>query len=284
MTEYLATGFAGLDRTGDPDVYVRCLRYLGALPGMRAIKDASLERLALAPGARVLEVGCGLGVEAAALAQQVGSGVTGGPGGPGGTVGLAVGLDASQTMLGRAARDQRPEAGAKPAFVVGEGARLPFAANVFDACRIERTLQHVPDPGLVLAEMGRTTRPGGAVLAVEPDWGTFVVDSNFENVSRRLAQFWCDSFRCGWIGRRLGRFMAEAGLVGVEIVPLSLVLRHLEAAEAVYSLLETADRAVADGAVSLAEATAFAAEQRQRDAEGTFFSSLTFFMAVGYKP
>ena len=149
---------------------------------------------------------------------------------------------------------------------------------------VERTLQHVPDPGLVLAEMGRTTRPGGAVLAVEPDWGTFVVDSNFENVSRRLAQFWCDSFRCGWIGRRLGRFMAEAGLVGVEIVPLSLVLRHLEAAEAVYSLLETADRAVADGAVSLAEATAFAAEQRQRDAEGTFFSSLTFFMAVGYKP
>ena len=76
MAEYLATGFAGLDRTADPDVYVRCLRYLGALPGMRAIKDASLERFGLAPGARVLDVGCGLGVEAAALAQRVGSGVT----------------------------------------------------------------------------------------------------------------------------------------------------------------------------------------------------------------
>nr|WP_246197927.1 methyltransferase domain-containing protein [Solidesulfovibrio aerotolerans] len=161
---------------------------------------------------------------------------------------------------------------------------MPFAAGVFDACRIERTLQHVPDPGLVLAEMARATRPGGTVLAVEPDWGTFVVDSDFTNVSRRLAHFWCDSFRCGWIGRRLGRLLAAAGLDGVEIVPLSLVLRRLEAAEAVYSLLETADRAAADGAVSAAEATAFAAEQRRRDTEGTFFFSLTFFMAVGRKP
>ena len=78
--------------------------------------------------------------------------------------------------------------------------------------------------------------------------------------------------------------MAEAGLVGVEIVPLSLVLRRLEAAEAVYSLLETAARAVTDGAVSAADATAFAVEQRRRDADGTFFSSLTFFMASGHKP
>ena len=52
MAEYLATGFAGLDRTADPDVYVRCLRYLGDTPGMRAIKDESLTRLGLAAGGK----------------------------------------------------------------------------------------------------------------------------------------------------------------------------------------------------------------------------------------
>jgi len=278
MAEYLATGFAGLDRTGDPDVYLRCLRYLGDAPGMRAIKDESVGLLGLAPGARVLDVGCGLGVEAAALAAQVALV------GPGGKRGLAVGLDASQTMLAQAAREQQKTAGSRPVFAAGDGARLPFAAGAFDACRIERTLQHMSDPGAALAEMGRATRSGGAVLAVEPDWGTFVVDSDFAAVSRRLAQFWCDSFRCGWIGRRLGRLMAGAGLVGVEVLPRSLVLRSLEAAEAVYSLLETADRAATDGAVSRAEAAAFQDEQRRRDAAGTFFSSLTFFMAVGHKP
>ena len=275
MAEYLATGFAGLDRTADPDVYLRCLRYLGDVPGMRAIKVESLGLLGLAPGARVLDVGCGLGAEAAALAALVG---------PGGKPGLAVGLDASQTMLAQAAREQQKTDGSRPVFAAGDGARLPFAAGSFDACRIERTLQHVPDPGAALAEMGRATRPGGAVVAVEPDWGTFVVDSDFAALSRRLAQFWCDSFRCGWIGRRLGRLMAGAGLVGVEILPRSLVLQSLEAAEAVYSLLETADRAAAAGFVSQVEAAAFQDEQRRRDAAGTFFSSLTFFMAVGRKP
>ncbi|MHC1788616.1 methyltransferase domain-containing protein [Solidesulfovibrio sp.] len=272
MAEYLATGFAGLDRAADPDVYVRCLRYLGQAPGMRAIKDESVARLGLVPGDAALEVGCGLGVEAAAMAGLVGND------------GLAVGLDASRTMLARAAGDLGGVHGARPGLVAGDGARLPFADGVFAGCRIERTLQHVPDPGTVLAEMARVARPGGTVLAVEPDWGTFVVDSNAVAVSRRLAQFWCDSFRCGWIGRRLGRLMAEVGLVGVEIIPRSLVLGSLTAAEAVYSLLETADRAVAAGTVSQGAAASFKAEQRRRDAAGTFFSSLTFFTAIGKKP
>lgn len=272
MAEYLATGFAGLDRTTDPDVYVRCLRYLGGTPGMRAIKDESLARLGLAAGGKALEVGCGLGVEAAALAGLVGP------------TGLAVGLDASRTMLARARLGLASAAGDRPVLAAGDGARLPFADEVFDACRIERTLQHVVDPGAVLAEMGRVTRTGGAVLAVEPDWGTFVVDSDLTDVSRRLARFWADSFRCGWIGRRLGRLLAEAGLEDIEILPRSLVLRRLEAAEAVYDLFETADRAVAAGLVSQAGAALFTAEQRRRDAAGVFFSSLTFFMAIGRKP
>ncbi|KHK01780.1 methyltransferase domain-containing protein [Desulfovibrio sp. TomC] len=272
MAEYLATGFAGLDRTVDPDVYVRCLRYLGDAPGMRAIKDASITRLGLSPGVAALEVGCGLGVEAAAMAAATGN------------AGLAVGLDASQTMLRRAAADMGARAGNRPVLTAGDGARLPFADEVFAACRIERTLQHVADPGAVLGEMARVARPGGVVLAVEPDWGTFVVDSRHVAVTRRLARFWCDSFRCGWIGRRLARLMAAVGLVGIEIVPHSLVLRRLDAAEAVYSLCETADRAAASGLVTRAAAASFQTEQRRLDASGVFFSSLTFFMAVGRKP
>jgi SAM-dependent methyltransferase len=272
MAEYLATGFAGLDRAADPDIYVRCLRYLGNAPGMRAIKDDSLARLGLTPGDTALEVGCGLGVEAAAMAVAAGA------------AGLVVGLDASQTMLGRAAAEFGGRPGSIPVLAAGDGAHLPFAAGVFAACRIERTLQHVVDAAAVLAEMARVVRPGGVVLAVEPDWGTFVVDSQYLEVTRRLARFWCDSFRCGWIGRRLGRLMAEVGLAGIEIIPHSLVLRRLAAAEAVYSLGETATRAAAAGAVTQAAAASFQAEQRRLDASGAFFSSLTFFTAIGRKP
>jgi len=270
--EYLATGFAGLDRAADPQAYVACLRLLGRTPGMRAIKDASLERLGIRPGARSLEVGCGLGVEAAAMARLAGPG------------GLAAALDLSWRMLVCAAQKAAGEAGGALCPVAGDGLRLPFAADVFDACRVERTLQHVADPGDVLAEMVRVVRPGGVVVAVEPDWGAFVVDSRFRDVSRALAAFWCDSFRCGWIGRRLARHMAEAGLGGITVSPCSLVVDTLEAAEAVYNLEATARRAVAAGNVSAAEARAFLAEQRSLDAAGRFFCSLTFFLASGVKP
>jgi SAM-dependent methyltransferase len=269
--EYLATGFAGLDRAADPDVYVRCLRLLGANPGMRAIKDESLALQEAAPGEAVLDVGCGLGQEASALGGQVGP------------AGLAVGLDASRVMLSRAVA-AAVAMSRSAAFVAGDAMSLPFAEGAFAACRIERTLQHLAEPGAALAEMARVVRPGGLVVAVEPDWGTFVVDSDHVAVARQLAAFWCDSFRSGWVGRRLGRLLAQAGLTGIEVVGRSLLLTELAGAEAVYSLFETADRAVAAGAVSHGAAQSFKTEQRRRQASGTFFSSLTFFLARGRKP
>ena len=271
MSDCLATGFAGCDRAADPDMFVRCLRYLAAAPGMRAIKDESLAWLDLAPGDAVLDLGCGLGADAAVMAGRVAPS------------GLAVGLDASRVMLARAAQDAA-DAAVGPAFVAGDGARLPFADGVFAACRVERALQHMPFPGAALAEMARVTRPGGLVVAVEPDWGAFVVDSSLTAVARRLTEFWCDSFRCGWIGRGLGRLLSEVGLEEIEVVGRSLVLRELAAAEAVYSLSDTADRAVAAGALPRGAAASFLTELRRRDAAGTFFSSLTFFLARGRKP
>jgi ubiquinone/menaquinone biosynthesis C-methylase UbiE len=271
MGESLATGFVGLDRVADPAVFVSCLRYLGDCPGMRAIKDESVKRLGLFPGARALEVGCGLGVEAAAMARLVGAG------------GLTTALDASQSMLGRLAGAAQDAAGPCPLPVAGDAVRLPFADAAFDVCRVERTLQHVPSPGAALAEMARVVRPRGRVLAVEPDWGTFVVDSDLRETSRLLAAFWCDGFQSGWIGRQLPRLMAAAGLDDIAICPRSLVLTTLEAAEAVYNLFATVDRAVADGTLSLEAAGTFKAEQRCRDAAGRFFASLTFFMVSGRK-
>jgi SAM-dependent methyltransferase len=272
MGEYLASGFAGLDRVEDPAVYVDCLRFLGALPGMRAIKDESVNCLGLLPGGRALEVGCGLGVEATAMSHLVSPD------------GLVVALDASQIVLGCMTDATQDNGGTLPSPVAGDAVHLPFAAAIFDACRVERTLQHVSDPGAALAEMARVVRPGGLVLAIEPDWGTFVVDSDLQDVTRRLADFWCDNFRCGWIGRRLPRLLSDSGLAGIEIAPRPLFLHTLDAAEAVFALFASADRAVAAGKLSTDAARAFKAEQRRRDESGQFLAVLTFFMVSGRKP
>ena len=52
-------------------------------------------------------------------------------------------------------------------FVVADATALPFADGRFDACRADRTIQHIPDADVAVAEMARVTRPGGTVVISE---------------------------------------------------------------------------------------------------------------------
>lgn len=53
----------------------------------------------------------------------------------------------------------------------GDAIALPFGAGEFDACRADRTLQHVAVPEAPLAEMVRVTRASGRVVVTESRWG-----------------------------------------------------------------------------------------------------------------
>jgi SAM-dependent methyltransferase len=55
--------------------------------------------------------------------------------------------------------------------VLGDLAALPFRDAVFDAAVNIVTLEHVPEPARVLAEIARVLRPGGRLLLVVPhEW------------------------------------------------------------------------------------------------------------------
>jgi len=110
------------------------------LEPVRAGKRRSYELLAIGPGQSVLDVGAGAGDDLRALAELVS---------PGGRV---VGVDSSP---------------ASPEVLLADACALPFDDDTFDACRCDRTLQHVGDPQRALAEMVRVTRPGGVVLISE---------------------------------------------------------------------------------------------------------------------
>jgi ubiquinone/menaquinone biosynthesis C-methylase UbiE len=53
-------------------------------------------------------------------------------------------------------------------YRVGTAEALPFEDGTFDVVTCQTVLIHVRDPGAVLAEMVRVTRPGGLVIAAEP--------------------------------------------------------------------------------------------------------------------
>ncbi|MFC5677374.1 demethylmenaquinone methyltransferase [Aeromicrobium endophyticum] len=68
-------------------------------------------------------------------------------------------------------------------FTAGDGMRLPFAADTFDAVTISFGLRNIVDPVEGLRELLRVTRPGGRIVVCEfstPTWGPFdAVYSNY---------------------------------------------------------------------------------------------------------
>jgi SAM-dependent methyltransferase len=98
----------------------------------------------IAPGDRVLDVGCGTGVLAREAAGRVG---------PSGRV---TGLDLNDGMLG-VARRLRPEIDWRQ----GDALDLPFADHAFDVVASQFALMFFPDRPRALREMWRVLAPGG---------------------------------------------------------------------------------------------------------------------------
>jgi ubiquinone/menaquinone biosynthesis C-methylase UbiE len=111
------------------------------------LTESVLDQLSPAPGARVLDVGCGPGSYLAALAARDPSLVT-------------TGVDLSTGMLGAARR-----AGV-PAVAVSDATALPFATDSFDGAMANHMLYHVEHIDRAVFELRRVVRTGGMLLAV----------------------------------------------------------------------------------------------------------------------
>jgi ubiquinone/menaquinone biosynthesis C-methylase UbiE len=107
-----------------------------------------LDRAALAPGMRALDVACGTGIVARLAALQVGS------------TGRVVGVDSNEAMLA-VARAQPAPGGAQVEWRQGDATKLPFTDGEFDRVLCQHGLQYVADRIAALREMKRVLAPGG---------------------------------------------------------------------------------------------------------------------------
>jgi ubiquinone/menaquinone biosynthesis C-methylase UbiE len=268
---YFASDFKDLDRTEAIQPFVQCLKLQQSLPAYQRYKQITFEQMRLVPGAFVLEVGCGTGEDAIALAENVGK------------TGSVTAVDRSQAMLDQAIATAQP-LDLPIEFVLADAQQLPFADNRFDAARVDRTLQHLANPLGAIAEMARVVRPGGAIVAMEPDWGTLVVDSQQQTLTRHLINLWCDAFPSGWIGRQLFRHFHQVGLTEVQVIPQTIVFTQFELADQVLDLVQTARRAEAGSEADAPEVNTWLQELQQFNQAQQFFCAFTAFIVSGEKP
>ena len=259
--------FTQVDRTKDPDFFVRFMDEAQKPPAIQASMRLMLERIALAPGEAVLDIGCGPGTDVFDMVELVGP------------AGRLVGLDASEVMIAEARRRTK-ELHVPITFEVGEVQALPFPDGTFDVCRAERLLEHLPDAERALTEMVRVTRPGGRILVFDFDWDTLIIDHPDRETTRTMVLSYSDSIRNGWIGRQLPRLFKEQH---VEVLSIDLVQVFVHYALAELFLGSHLAVLQTYGTLSAGRAQQWWEYLQQADEHGTLLISFTAFIIVGAK-
>jgi len=217
----------------------------------RVWEDATarlLDRLALSPGARCLDVGCGPGETMRLMAERVGP------------AGQVIGLD-TDGDLGRAAVETLRAAGHHQcAFVEADATADKPAIGTFDLVFGRLILLHVSDPVALLRRMWQWTAPGGYLVVQDYDMRGVeaypplpVVDEwrrvflgTFAAIGRDIR-----------LGHRLPSLFAEAAIGQPDGTDVAGRLERLGVAGA---MLAATYRSVAPGAIALGLIT-----EQQRD-------------------
>jgi len=148
-----------MSRPGDPSEAARLkafyqqgteFRKLGpTLENPTYAQYIELYRRYVSPGARILDLGCGIG-QTTNLLSQAGY--------------RSVGLDLSPRFL-REGREIFPEI----ELTAGSGHTLPFGARTFDAVGACAVIEHIPRVDLLFPEIVRVLKPGGHVILFGPN-------------------------------------------------------------------------------------------------------------------
>jgi ubiquinone/menaquinone biosynthesis C-methylase UbiE len=256
------TGFTQPDVA--PSYFIEFLEFLdndANIKKFRAIRD---ERLNLVRGAKILDVGCGIGGAMLPIADAVGP------------TGRVVGIDLSSAMIEAARR----RAGNRPdiAFHIGDACEIPYPDGFFDGAISERLFLYLPDRLGAIHEMKRVVEPGGRVCLLDTDIDSTALYSTRPDLARKMTSLVAASIPNPSSGRELPALAKQCGLKDIRtevfawMTPHSFFLRAMGG-----TILKAAD----DGAVLLAEAEACLAEQAALEANGDFFQAWMMVLVSG---
>ena len=154
-----------------------------------------LDRIPRDSIAKILDLGCGQGHTTRMLAEHFPNASW-------------TGFEYDAALVAQASADLSNPPGI--AFQQGDASQLPFPDASFDLVFTRYMLLHVPDPAEVIREMFRVTRPGGFVVAYEPDCCIeFCYPPNA--AMERMSYLWRHLFPHPLMGRQLVHLFRSAG-------------------------------------------------------------------------
>jgi SAM-dependent methyltransferase len=171
------------------------------------LNEAALRELGLAPGERVLDVGCGTAIFAREMAWVVGAS------------GTVVGVERDPDVIRGAPGEAGEGEDVRVDLREGDAYDLPLRPaewDSFDVVHARFLLEHVSDPVAVVRSMLRAARPGGRVVLADDDHSVFRIHPEPTGFAELWRAYISAFERLGndpLIGRRLVTILVDAGAV-----------------------------------------------------------------------
>ncbi|MFJ2777551.1 methyltransferase domain-containing protein [Kitasatospora sp. NPDC087315] len=246
-----------------------------------AIHNRLAELAAPTASSRVIDLGCGAGPTLLALSRVA----------PEATL---IGIDRSVEFLRQAQEELHGHLGSVMALAADLQTPLPCGDESADVVLSYNTVECLPDPEQLLAEVARVLRPGGRAVLAHVDFDSLVIAGADADLDRRVCHAFADDVQSwmdhadGRIGRKLGLLLARSALRLVSVEPLLTWSTELSGhAEArigeIRKALLSADKH-GRGTVSSAEVEKWYTAVQEADRLGGFFFSELAFIAVAERP
>lgn len=232
-----------------------------------------LEAMNIAGSAAVLDLGCGTGLAARAIACRRGFS------------GRVTGVDISPYLVAAAKRLAADEGvAAHVDFRTGDARRLGFADGTFDAVVAHTLLSHVDEPLSVLSEAARLVKPGGTIGIFDGDYASLAFGHADPASGKSTDETLISALVASpFVMRQLPRLLKTAGLEPVET--FAHVLAEIGAADFWSSGIEAYRKLVArTGALTGQQADAWASDLRNDSDAGVFFGSCNYFAVIARRP
>jgi ubiquinone/menaquinone biosynthesis C-methylase UbiE len=225
-------------------------------------------------GARtVLDLGCGTGVAARAIARRPGF------------AGRIIGIDLSASLVETAVRLASEEGLAdRIEFRSGDTRSLDLADGAFDAVVAHTLLSHVEDPLAVLREAARVARSGGMLGFFDGDYASFTFGHDDPDQGRAIDEALIKAIVTSpRVMRQMPRLLRAAGLEMTAAFPY--VLAEMGKADFWLPGIESFRRLIPKaGTMSEQDADAWAAALRRDSEAGVFFGASNYYGYVARRP
>ena len=252
--------------------FIDRLEFRGGDPTFIGYRNAYLDLLDLPSATTVLDVGCGTGVVARAIAARDDFD------------GTVTGIDQSPEFIAAASRLAAQDRVAnRVELLVGDAHQLDFPAASFEVAVAHTLISHVRDPMTVLTEVARVVRPGGRVAIFDGDYASLTFGCSDPELGQAVEPALQSMIMSvPRVMRDIPRLLPTAGLHLVT----TQAHAYAEAGSSTFflNLAETyAPLASSAGRLPAALVDAWLGDQRRSAKDGTFFAACNYYTYVAQR-